>query len=210
MAYNVRWTTTEGQRLKTGVYSLWSIVYGHKRAFTLVELIMVIAILGILSLSGTPLMFYLIKNSVFIPNKLNMDMLASDALDTLIDGDNQAGGLRFSKSITDIQDYQVTFVNRDNQNVICRLDTVTNKLYRSVNGGAEAMAPYYAAPSAISMTGKNNKLFTYYDANEAVTAVPADVRRISITLIAKTGSGSYDNWQGQSEASTSIAVKKYQ
>jgi hypothetical protein len=139
-----------------------------------------------------------------------MDMLASDALDIMIDGDSQVGGLRFSRSITAIQDYQVTFMDEDNQSVVCRLDTIANKLYRSVNGGAEALIPYYAAPSAISISGKNNKLFTYYDANEAVTAVPANVRRISITLIAKTGSGSYDEWQGQSEVSTSVAVKKYQ
>lgn len=171
---------------------------------------MVITILGVLSVPGTHLMFYLIRNSVFIPNKLNMDMLASDALDIMIDGDSRSGGLRFSRSISNIQDYQVTFLDSQGRNVVCRLDTVAEKLYRSVNGGAEETFPYYAASAGIFMAGKNGKLFTYYDANEVITADPAAVRRISVSLIARTGSGSYESWQGRCEQISSVAVKKYQ
>ncbi len=184
--------------------------YRSKKGVTLVELIMVIVIIGILSVPGTHIMFHLIKNSVFVPNKLNMDMLASDALDIIVDGDGQAKGLRFSRSVTSIQDYQVVFSNQDNQTISYRLDSVGQKLYRSISGGAEKVIPFYAAPTGINMLGKNNKVFVYYDAAEAVTANPAAVRRIEITLVARTGSGSYDNWQGASEQSTSVAVKKYQ
>lgn len=181
-----------------------------EKGVTFVELIMVIVIIGILSVPGTHVMFHLIKNSVFVPNKLNMDMLAADALDIIVDGDGQAKGLRFSKSLTNIQDYQVVFSNQDNQTISYRLDTAAQKLYRSISGGTEKAIPYYAAPTGINMLGKNNKAFVYYDAAEAVTADPAAVRRIEITLTARTGSGSYDNWQAASELSTSVAVKKYQ
>ena len=179
------------------------------KGFTLIEMVMVMLIITILSVSGAYLMRYLIQNSVFIPNQLNMDMAASDALDIMIEGDQQAKGLRFSRAVTNIQDYQVTFVNQNSQSVRYRLDTGTSKLYRSVNGGAETFIPYYVK-SGINITGKSNKLFTYYDASEIVTVNPANVRWITMTVIARTGTGSYANWEGQSEKTSSVAVKKFQ
>lgn len=181
-----------------------------RQGFTLIELIMIMAIIGILAGSGTYLMLYLVQNSVFLPNQINMNMLAAEALQIMADGDKQANGLRFSRAVSAIQNYQVTFINQDSQTIVYRLDTSANKLYRSINGGAETAIPYYANSSGINIEGKNSKLFTYYDANEVVTATPADVRWITMTLIAKTGSGSSANWQGQSEQSVSIAVKKFQ
>ncbi len=172
---------------------------------------MVIMILGVLSAAGTHLMFFLVKNAIFVPNKLNMDMLASDALDIIVDGDSLAKGLRFSRVITAVGNNQVDFTSQDGQTVRYRLDTGTGKLYRSVNGGAEEAIPYYASVPGVSMGSQTaGQLFTYYDANETVTATAASVRWITIGLNAKTGTGSYDNWQGQSQQSTSVAVKKFQ
>ena len=55
---------------------------------------------------------------------------------------------------------------------------------------AEAAMPAYASGlSGVTLSGKNGTLFTYYDANGAVTATAADVRRIRIIVIAKTGTG---------------------
>jgi len=177
--------------------------------FTLIEAIMVIAIIAILSVSGAWLMVYLVQNSVFIPNQLNMDMVASEALKIMIEGDDGAKGLRFSKSITAVASNQVTFNNQDGQNIRYRLDTVANKLYRSINAGAEQLMPYYLT-TGVSVLRKSNKLFTYYDANEIETAVAVDVRRIKISLIAQTGTGQYADWEGQSDQSSAIAVSKFQ
>lgn len=182
----------------------------QKNAFTLIELVMVIVIIGVLSVSGAWLMTYFVRNSVYIPNQLNTDMAASDALKIMIEGDSQAKGLRFSRIIDAIPDnYRITFTNQDDQSISYRLDTATNTLYRSINAGAQARIPYYAV-SGVGIVGKSGALFTYYDANEDVTAVAANVRRIAIHLIASTGSGSYNDWQGQSGQGSSIAVKKFQ
>lgn len=178
-----------------------------KRAFTLIELIMVIVIIGILSVSGAWLMAYFVKDSVYIPNQLNTDMGAADALRIMIEGDSNAKGLRFSRAVDAITDNnQFTFTNQDGQGMRFRLDTGANRLYRSIAGGPEAQIPYYAAGN-INIAGQGGALFTYYDANEAVTAVPENVRRIAIHLIASTGSGSYNDWQGSSAQSSGIAVK---
>jgi type II secretory pathway pseudopilin PulG len=182
----------------------------QKNAFTLIELVMIIAIIGVLSVSGAWLMTYFVRNSVYIPNQLNTDMVASDALKIMIEGDSQAKGLRFSKIIDAIPDnYQITFINQDDQSISYRLDTGTNTLYRSISAGTEARIPYYTV-SGVGIAGKNGALFTYYDDKEDITAVAADVRSIAINLIASTGTGSYNDWQGQSGQGSSIAVKKFQ
>jgi prepilin-type N-terminal cleavage/methylation domain-containing protein len=181
----------------------------RSRGFTLIELIMVVAIVGVLAAGSASIMIYLVQNSVFVPNKLNMDMLAQNAIDIMIEGDKNAEGLRFSRTITAIQPYQVTFINQDGLSVRYRLDTGTSRLYRSISGGAEALIPYYIR-TGTSITGKSGALFTYYDANDAVTGTAANVRRIRMILIAKTGTGQYADWEGQSEQASSVAVKRLQ
>jgi len=181
----------------------------HRKAFTLVEAIMVIVIIAILAISGAFLMVYTVKNGVVMPNQLNMDMLASNALDIMIEGDGQAKGLRFSKSITALADNQIDFVNQNEVTMRYRLNTGTGKLYRKIGAAPETLLPYYLG-TGISVSGESNKIFTYYDASESVTAVPASVRRIELSLIAKTGTGSYSDWESQSTQRTSIAVRRYQ
>ena len=181
----------------------------RKSGFTLIEVMMVIVVMTILSVAGASLMIYIVRNAVFIPNKLNMDMVASDALDIMIEGDHLAKGLRFSRFIEEKKDYQLTFMNQNNQRVRYRLDPNLSKLYRSINNGPESLVPYYLK-SGINLSGKDSKLFAYLGANEAPAAQPADVRRVLIHLVAKTGNGSFADWEGQSEQVSSIAVKKFQ
>ena len=176
----------------------------------MIELIMVIAIIGVLAGAGAWIMAYTVKNSVFIPNQLNMDKLANDALDIMIDGDAQAKGLRFSRVITAIAANQVDFTNQDSVAMRYRLDTNTNKLYRKIGAAAETNLPYYSSAASIALSGQSNVLFTYYDSAQAVTATAANVRRIRIILIAKTGTGLYNDWQGQSEQASSVSIGRLQ
>jgi len=175
---------------------------------------MAMLIITVLAASGAWLMLYFIQSSIFIPNQLNMNMLASDALRIMIEGDSRAEGLRFSRAITTANPYQVNFSYRDSGNlshsVYYRLDTVTtpNKLYRSIDSGAEANLPYYSSGTGITMSGQSGKVFSYYNATEAATSTPANVRRVEIILSAKSGSGLFSDWQGSSVQNSSVAVKR--
>jgi len=180
------------------------------RGFTLIEAIMTMLIIGILAGSGAWLMAYTVKNSIFIPNQMNMDKLVNDAFNIMIEGDKQAHGLRFARVITAIAANRVDFVNQDGITIYYRLDTTNHDLYRSINGAAEAAIPYYSSAAAITMDGKSGTLFTYYDASEAVTAVAANARRVRMILVAKTGTGLYNDWQGQSEQATSVSIDRLQ
>jgi len=180
------------------------------KGWALIEAIMALAIIGILAGAGAWLMAYTVQNSVFMPNQLNMDKLASDALNIMIEGDAQAKGLRFSRVINTLAANRVDFINQDARAVYYRLDLPTSKLYRSIDGALEAALPYYSSAAGITLNGKSGALFTYYDTNDAVTAAAANVRRIRIILIAKSGTGLYNDWQGQSEQASSVALKRLQ
>ena len=172
---------------------------------------MVIAIIGVLAGAGAWIMVYTVKNSVFVPNQMNMDKLANDALDIMIEGDGQTHGLRFARVISAIASNQVTFINQDSVTIIYRWDTGLNKLYRKIGTAAEVVMPAYASTLAsVTLSGKSGTLFTYYDANEAVTATAANVRRIRMILIAKSGTGLYNDWEGQSEQASSVSIDRLQ
>lgn len=178
--------------------------------FTLIELLMVIAIIGVLAGAGSWIMAYTVKNSVFIPNQMGMDKLANDALNIMIEGDGQAHGLRFSRIITNISATRVDFINQDAHAVYYRWDNAANKLYRSINGGVEANIPGYSGTAGLTLSGKSGTMFTYYDSTEVIMANAANVRRIKIILVAKSGTGLYNDWQGSSEQVSSISVYRLQ
>ncbi|MCX5681696.1 MAG: type II secretion system protein [Candidatus Omnitrophica bacterium] len=179
-----------------------------RAGFTLIELIMVMVIIGILALVGTWIMLYFIQNAIFAPNQLNTDMAVSDAMNIMIEGDDQAKGLRFSLSVTAISGTNdITFINQDSHTI--RYYLSSGVLYRTIDGGTATAVPYYAS-TGITMSAKAGTLFAYYDASESSTSTPANIRRVVIGLIAQTGSGNYSDWQGKSDQMSSVYVAKYQ
>lgn len=183
----------------------------NKKAFTLIEFIIIILIIGIMSGVGTSILLFVIQNFGYTSNVMSMDMLASDALNKMIEGDNLAGGLRFSKEITAAGDNTLAYIDQSGNAIVLALNTGTGKLSRTINAAPDSVFLYYqAAPNTLITFGRNAKLFTYYDSSGSVTAVPADVRRVEVNLLARTASGSFADWQGSTEYSSSVQVSKYQ
>ncbi len=153
-------------------------------------------------------MAYFVQDSVYIPQQLTSDMAGQEALDIMIEGDKQAKGLRFSKVISSISNNRIIFTNQDGQTITYILNSATNKLSRIING-TSAQIPYYAA-SGVNIAADGRVFFIYYDSNEAITRIAAKVRRIAIKLVASTGTGSFQNWNGKSVLGSSITVPRYQ
>ena len=179
-----------------------------RKSFTLIELIMVMLILGVLSVGGAALMTFFIQQGFFVPNQLNAEMLTADAIDLMIEGDDQAKGLRFARSISNARRYRIDFVNQDNQQIIYRLRQNQNRFTRSIDGGPQETIPYYTPSSGITITGPNNRVFSYFDGNEnQINNNPAAVRRVALTIAIQTGTGAFEESEGQTELSSSVAIK---
>ncbi len=181
------------------------------RGFTLIEIVMVILITGLLSVAGVQLMRFMIQHTFYLPNQVQTDLAAAEALETMVEGDaSTVRGLRYCKTVTAIAPNQVNVLDQDGVALQFRLDTGAHKLYRMIGAAAETLVPY-SMPSNVDFSGSGNVLFSFYDGStpEAVTAVPANVRRIEINLIAQQGAGLADSFQGSSQQRTSIKVNKY-
>jgi hypothetical protein len=140
-----------------------------------------------------------------------MDFLAQDVLSKIVDGDQSAKGLRFSRNLTAVNPNNLTYTDQDGRSVVILLNTGTNRISRSINGSADNNFAYYAATGESQIAvGRNGALFLYYDANNSTTATAANVRKIEVNFIARTTGGNYNNWEGSSEQSTAVYVPKYQ
>ena len=181
------------------------------RGFTLIELVMVILIASVLSMAGYYIMQFMVQNTFYLPNQVQTDLAAAQALETMVEGDSPTiHGLRFCKAVTALAANQVNVTDQDGVVLQFRLDTGTGRLYRKIGAAAETVVPYFM-PANVNFSGSGGSLFSYYDASnpEAVTTDPTLVRRIRIDLIAQQGTGSVDRFEGISRQSTSVKVNKY-
>lgn len=188
------------------------------RGFTLIELVMVILITSALALAGVHIMQFVVRNSFYLPNQMQADLVAAEALEIIVEGDGQAKGLRFCKAVliataTQVQvTNQGVLTNLDNQTIT--YDLTGGILTRKIDAaGAATRIPYFMATDmVISGAGAGGVLFTYYDANDALLTQPIseanllNIRRINIDLRAQNGAGSSDRYEGTSQQSTSVKV----
>ena len=179
------------------------------KGFTLIEIVMTILIASVLSVAGIDLMRFTIQNTFFLPNQVQADLVAAEALEIMVEGDSQAEGLRFSKAVTTSTASKVVVTNQDGVTITYELSGTT--LYRTIGltpPNVAAPIPYYVASNmVISGGGTAGALFTYYTAPpEVETNNPTLVHRIRIDLIAQQGTGSVDKFQGRSAQSTAITV----
>jgi prepilin-type N-terminal cleavage/methylation domain-containing protein len=179
------------------------------KGFTLIELVMVILITSVLSIAGIHLMKFTLGNSFYLPNQVQADLVAADALEIMVEGDSAAKGLRFCKAVTTAGTNSIVVTNQDDQTITYNLSG--GVLTRQIALGAATQIPYFMAAD-MTLSGVGGTLFAYYDATNTALSQPvtaANVRRINIDLIAKNGTGSSDKYEGFSQQSSSVKVNKY-
>ena len=174
---------------------------------------MVIVIIIALGGIGGFLMSWFLQQAVFIPNQMNMDMIAADAINLMINGDTLAAGLRFSRRITLADNDQLDFINQDGYQVNYRFqnsqDLIERRILDGPNAGGWLKIPYYA-PSNVAFDTPGNRMFTYYNSSESTTSDADQVRRVSINLIASIGTGSFSTWGSSVTRTSAVTTKRYQ
>lgn len=172
-------------------------MYHFKKSFSLVELIMVISIIGILATMGSWLMVFLVDNFINLPTSLNLNMIISDTLEIICEGDAKAGGLRFARDVLQSAANRVRFIDKDGNDIL--ITGYHSQPVRSINSGSLELIPYYI-PSSFTVVGKNGKAFEYYDRYGNITADPLQVKRVDIRLIATLQ-------QKTKEVKTSVTIR---
>jgi prepilin-type N-terminal cleavage/methylation domain-containing protein len=193
---------------------------GKCRGFTLMELVMTIIILGIIGTLTGVILIFVIQYHYYIPSKLTTDSISSDIARIVIEGDDQAKGLRFTKQIplggfpTGIY---LGFYNRDDDYV--EFLVYDEKLYRRINSGSWHIIPYYLSGEYGFMGDtiqiwwfEFEKFFWYYNSDGKhlylPLAHPQDVAYIEIRGMARGGSGEFSDWEGKSEIISGININQ--
>lgn len=182
-----------------------------RKGVTLIELIMVIAILGIIAGIGSALMVYFVQNMVFIPNSLQIKMIASNILDIMCEGDSTVQGLRFSKALLSATRTYLRYRDPNNNVVEFRYNNYSGRIFRRVNSGPWEVVPYYF-PNGVTISLLGGRLFRYYDRNDIYIPTPTvltKIKRIEIRFRIRTGSGLFSQWDAQTKVSTSVYVNTF-
>ena len=188
-----------------------------KKAATIIELVVTILILTIIG-SASVAFFVPVANILFYsPSQLMVDQTAQELISILVEGDNQARGLRFTKSISadaDADEDDITFVTWDDDTVRYRWDVTEERIYRDINSQGEVLVPasYYGD---ITVTGQSSdpEIFQYYDASASKLSVPVsdetniEAIRMDLTLVA--GSGIVKEHKGRIDVKSGVDIKQF-
>lgn len=186
----------------------------HKKAFTLIELVLVIAVIGVLAVAAGTFFIPMMNMLFYVPSQSSMELTANELIKILMDGNAWARGLSDAAAITAATAIRVDFTTSDGDTVYYRWESTENKIYRSINAGAEALIPYkYSGDSQVK--GKNTEaiIFTYYDSSNSEISspvgTPANIEWIRMDLTILTGTGKAEKQHGRMDISTAVDVKTF-
>ena len=195
-----------------------------QKGLTLIELVMVLVIAGILASAFVALMIPQMNLFFFLPQRMRVQNTASDLLDVMIEGDNQARGLRYAGptsaavAIPSASAASLTYNYVDSDltahNVILTYQSASHTVTRQMDGGAAQTVPYYATASAgILINPAETNFFRYYtSAGAEMTGggiVPANIYRVDIAVTARSGSGKVTESEGNILMKSGTEIKHY-
>jgi len=197
----------------------------NRKAASLIEMIMVILVIGIISAIACGVVIYFVQMFIYSPRQLDVEKIALEVSKTMIEGDPDIRGLRFTREIIDASDAQFSYTYgyptaADQLSVRYRWDNTDGHIYRSTstddgsNWSAESPIPYYI-PSSITIDGKTTTgvIFNYTKAGDvdwvSGSDPLADIRRVVIDITVTTGTGEFSNFQGRLDITSSVEIKDY-
>lgn len=198
---------------------------------TLVEVVLVMALVGLLFLITPALVLHGVRGLVILPRAIAANNAAAQILDQVLEGGfstlpGQAArirGLRFAArgsatepSLWLAEANRVGFLTADGQSVLIRLDGAVVRRGLPVPAcspapPAEEALPY-ESPGVVEITAAGS-LFRYYNQNGTeitpgcTVGGTSTVRRVDIAFTARTGTGQWEDGHASQPVASSVAIR---
>ncbi len=207
--------------------------YNPSRGLTLVELVIVLAISGIIAVMTPVLMWHGVKALVFLPRALAVNHVASEVTHQIMEGGFSTvtghptvRGLRFAarRSATQpaiwlAEGNRIGFLNSDGQHVVIMRQGLLIQRDVVSSGTCPPSAaelsdaeiiPYDTQGVTIAVLPSN--LFRYFNRSATLVtapgcASPAAIRRVQVEFTAQTGRGDFDQGDARERILTSVALR---
>lgn len=190
-----------------------------KKAFSLIELIVTILVLIIIGSMTVAFFTPMINLFFYSPSQLMVDQTAQEILTILIDGDHKSEGLRSVKSITSANEDTITFTTWDDNTIIYRWDSSTDRIYRKINSQAEALIPSsYYGDITVKGQSSDSEIFQYYtstplNGTPTKLSVPVSsvtsIESIRMDLTVQAGSGDVGEYKGIISVKAGVDIKQF-
>ena len=189
----------------------------NNKGFTLIELVVTIAIIGILATVTAGIIVTLMQLFLYMPRDINTRMIAGDISQQVLEGYPGSRGIGYATSISTAQNNVFTYVvgyptSSDQYTVTFTYDTNADKIYMRISAGSNVTVPYNAS-SNISVTCPSNIFFKYYK-NDGTSWTSGgvdtyNIGRVEMTYTVVTGSGLFNQAQGSFTTTTGTDVNQY-
>ncbi|GEM_PF-1398377 len=193
------------------------------RGFTMIELVMVIVIASILGSAFVSLLIPQVNLFFFFPQRMRIQSAAAELLNGILEGDNQARGLRYahasagSNAITAANANSLTYNYRGadsaDHTAVLTYSSINHTVTRAVDGGPVQNIPYYATSnSGILIDPVETNFFRYYNfAGAELTGVfpVQNIYRTELAVKASSGSGKVKESEGNIIMKSGVEIKRY-
>lgn len=202
----------------------------NKNGATLIELIITITIVSILAAVSAGIIISVMQMFIYLPREMTARSVAAEAVDIMIDGQSLERGMRYAVQVQDASPTQFVYTfgypgNADKKNIKFQLSDGKIYRYSTVFGdpitgppasyGPAEIIPYYAQGD-ISISGPSGNpgtIFTYFKQGGSpwVSGVDSlnDIKRVDITIVVKTGSGLFENWESSFQTTSGTEIDQY-
>lgn len=196
----------------------------NKKSATLIELIILILVVAIIGATISGVVIFFVQLFMHSPRQLDVQKIAQEITYTVIEGDQDVRGARYTRTVIDASATQFSYTygypTSNELSVRFRWDVSDGHIYRStstdggLNWSAETVTPYYMSDT-ITIDGKDTPsvIFTYKKANDADWVSGTDalntIRRFIISINVKTGAGGFSDFQGSFDFTSSVEIKGF-
>jgi hypothetical protein len=189
----------------------------RETGLTAVEMVIGMAVMGILVAAVAGVMVPLVKASVYLPRKIRVNELANQIAMEMIEGRGKSMGLLGARRILLAQDTRLDYqyIDVDTPSTVHTVslawDPVTERVTRSLDGGAVQDLPLtLEGEIRVIPKAESSELFIYFDDNSirltAPVANPSQIRYVRTGIEVMTNNGEFNVLNGKSVVISGISI----